>query len=116
MFGSTPDQTHAMGLLGARMMAGNTAQGFADAGQYMAGAKDRDMARQLQAMQMQQHQLALQKAQREQAKKGCLACNRSSSAPALRRKAGLLPSMVRCRLNCRSAHNQPSPAPPRSSM
>jgi hypothetical protein len=67
MFGSTPDQTQAMGLLGARMMAGNTAQGFADAGQYMAGAKDRDMARQLQAMQMQQHQLALQKAQREQA-------------------------------------------------
>lgn len=51
-FFGTPDQTQALGLLGARMMQGNTAQGFADASQYMGGAKERAMKEQYMQMQM----------------------------------------------------------------
>jgi hypothetical protein len=64
------DQTQALSLLGANMMAGNTAQGLLSANQYMGEAPARRMKQQLAEMQMQEMQAQGQdralKMQREQ--------------------------------------------------
>lgn len=51
LFGS-PDQTMALGLLGAQMMAGDTPGGFLAAQQHLAGAKDRQLKRGLLEAQL----------------------------------------------------------------
>jgi hypothetical protein len=50
-FGS-PDQTQALGLLGASMMKGRTADGLLAANQFMAGAGERQMKQKLAQMQI----------------------------------------------------------------
>jgi hypothetical protein len=65
-FGS-PDQTQALGLLGASMMKGRTADGLLAANQFMAGAGERQMAKRLQEMQLQEHQMRIEDAQRQRA-------------------------------------------------
>lgn len=51
MFGK-PDNAQALGLLGAHMMGGNTAQGFMAANQHFAGAKQRQMDEQFMQARM----------------------------------------------------------------
>lgn len=63
-FGS-PDQTQALGLLGAQMMAGNTPQGFLAANQHLAGAPDRRMKQQLSQLQLQELQQKMEDEQRK---------------------------------------------------
>jgi hypothetical protein len=53
-FGS-PDQTQALGLLGAAMMKGKTADGLLAANQFMAGAGDRQMKQKLAQMQIENY-------------------------------------------------------------
>jgi hypothetical protein len=64
-FFGNADQTQALGLLGAQMMAGNTPQGFAQAQGLLADAPRRRMQEQLAQMQFEQHRMALDKAKRE---------------------------------------------------
>lgn len=52
-FFGTPEQTQALGLLGAGLMAGNPAQAFGNANAFLAEAPDRAMKRQLTGMQLQ---------------------------------------------------------------
>ena len=55
LFGS-PDQTMALGLLGANMMAGNAPQGFLAAQQHLAGADERKLRRGLLEAQLAETQ------------------------------------------------------------
>lgn len=64
-FFGTPDQTQALGLLGAQMMAGNTPQGFLAANQHLAGAPDRRMKQQLSQLQLQELQQKMEDEQRK---------------------------------------------------
>jgi hypothetical protein len=59
------DQTQALSLLGANMMAGNTAQGLLSANQYMGEAPARRMKQQMAEMQMQEMQQKVEDARRQ---------------------------------------------------
>lgn len=52
IFGTTPEQTQAMGLLGAGLMAGNPAAAFANASGFLSGADDRKLKRGLLEAQL----------------------------------------------------------------
>lgn len=47
IFGTTPEQTQAMGLLGAGLMSGNPAAAFANASGFLSGADERKLRRSL---------------------------------------------------------------------
>lgn len=82
------DQTQALSLLGANMMAGNTPQGLLAASQYMGGAKERAMKQ-----QMMQAQLAEMQAQADERRQ--IAAQRQAEA---QRQSGIqagLPSLFR---------------------
>lgn len=64
-FFGNADQTQALGLLGAQMMAGNTPQGFLAANQHLAGAPDRRMKQQLSQLQLQELQQKMEDEQRK---------------------------------------------------
>jgi hypothetical protein len=64
-FLGTPDQTRALGLLGAQMMSGNTGQGFLSANEYLADAPARKMKQTLAELQMQEAQQRMQDEQRK---------------------------------------------------
>lgn len=68
-FLGTPDQTRALGLLGAQMMSGNTGQGFLSANEYLSDAPKRRMQSQLMEAQLQETlaQADERKLKREQA-------------------------------------------------
>jgi hypothetical protein len=70
-FFGNPEQTQALGLLGASMMKGRTADGLLAANQFMAGAGERQMKQKLAQMQLENYasQIEERKAQtqREQA-------------------------------------------------
>ena len=52
IFGTTPEQTQAIGLLGAGLMAGNPAAAFANASGFLSGADDRKLRRGLLEAQL----------------------------------------------------------------
>ena len=52
IFGKTPEQTQAIGLLGAGLMAGNPAAAFANASGFLSGADDRKLRRGLLEAQL----------------------------------------------------------------
>jgi hypothetical protein len=58
------DQTQALSLLGANMMAGNTPQGLLAASQYMGGAKDRATDREMKQMQMEEARMKMEQLRR----------------------------------------------------
>lgn len=73
IFGTTPEQTQAIGLLGAGLMAGNPAAAFANASGFLSGADDRKLKRSLLEMQaenyrseIEQRKAAIQRQQRIQ--------------------------------------------------
>lgn len=66
-FFGNADQTQALGLLGAQMMAGNTPQGLLAANQHLAGAPDRRMKQQLSQLQLQEAQQKVEDAARQRA-------------------------------------------------
>lgn len=68
-FFGTPDQTRALGLLGANLMAGNGAQGFLSANEYLADAPTRKLKQSLLDAQLQETlaQADERKLKREQA-------------------------------------------------
>lgn len=55
-FFGNADQTQALGLLGARMMSGDTARGFGEATGLLGSAPQREMQKQMMQMQMQNMQ------------------------------------------------------------
>lgn len=66
-FFGNADQTQALGLLGANMMAGNAPQGFLAANQFLAGSPDRQLKKQFTQMQLQEMQQKMEDAARQRA-------------------------------------------------